>query len=274
MHIVEKRFPLSSKAQYKPDEHTLSDARAFYRPFGIENMVIVQPSIYGTDNSCTLNALRELTLRHARAVVEIDPRSTSLETLREWHELGVRGVRVNLVSAPRDLSAQELKKELEAYATAIRPFDWILQLFVPMKMITMLEPIVNGLGVTVCFDHFGFPDLPSPYDPATTPDPYKLPGFDSLARLLKGERTYVKISGFYRVSKDPELRDLDKTGKELLRIAPDACVYATDWPHTRFENIDSVPFIEKCYAWCKGVEGLEEKLFRTNAETLWDVRAD
>jgi predicted TIM-barrel fold metal-dependent hydrolase len=271
MHIVEAQYSLSAKAQYKPNPHTLSDARSFYSPLGIENVVIVQPSVYGTDNSCTLNALRTLTPRHGRAVVEIDPTKTSLRTLQSWHELGVRGVRVNLVSVSRDLDEQEMRRELGAYARLIRLLKWVLELYIPMKSIPILEPIVRGLGVTVCIDHFGSPSLPSSYAPSKAIDPYDLPGFSSLVRLLRAGKTYVKISGFYRISRDADMRDLEALGKELLRVAPDRCVYATDWPHTRFENIDSVPFIEMCYRWCGEGTDLEEKLFRTNAEVLWGV---
>jgi predicted TIM-barrel fold metal-dependent hydrolase len=272
MHIVEPdRFPLHASAKYKPHPHTLADARAFYDPFGIQNMVIVQPSIYGNDNSCTLQALRDLTPKHGRAVIQFDPEAVSERELREWHELGVRGVRVNLVSVGREVTGLELRQELERYAKIIRPFHWVLQLYIPLKMATALEDVVPGLGVKVCIDHFGSPSLPDPYDPSKAIKPYDLSGFESVVRLLQ-KQTWVKISGQYRISKDPELRDLDSVGRELIKEAPNRVVYATDWPHTRFENIDSVPFIEMCYDWCGKGTGLTEKLFRSNAEELWDVR--
>jgi predicted TIM-barrel fold metal-dependent hydrolase len=79
------------------------------------------------------------------------------------------------------------------------------------------------------------------------------------------------MSGQYRISKDPEMRDLEPIAMELLKMAPDRVVYATDYPHTRFEDIDSVPFIEACFRWCGEDTGLAEKLFVKNAEELWDV---
>ena len=75
MHVVDPRvFPLSKDAQYQPSPHTLDDAHAFLNQLGIEKMVIVQPSIYGNDNSCTLDGLRRLGTTHGRAVVQFDPR--------------------------------------------------------------------------------------------------------------------------------------------------------------------------------------------------------
>ena len=272
MHIVEpERFPLQANAQYKPHAHTLAQAQDFYKPLGIENMVIVQPSIYANDNACTLQALRDLTSKHGRAVVQFDPAVVDSETLQEWHDLGVRGVRVNMVSVGREVSAEELRKELEAYAKVIKPYDWVLELFVPLKLVQSLEDIVPALGVKVCIDHFGWPTLPELYDPSKAIKPYELPGFESLVKLAQ-KQTWIKISAPYRLTKDPDMRVLDAIGRELIKECSERVVYATDWPHTRFENIDSVPFIEKCFEWCGKGTGLEEKLFRTNAEELWDVR--
>lgn len=271
MHIVEPdKFPLDAKAQYQPHPHTITDAKAFFDPLGIQNMVIVQPSIYANDNSCTLDALRALTPQHGRAVVQFDPKTIKQRVLDEWHDLGVRGVRVNLVSVGRELNEQELRAELSEYADVIRRLDWVLEVYIPLKMATVLERIVPELDVKVCIDHFGQPTLPSPYDPSKAVKPYDLPGFSSLVNLLRGH-TWVKLSGQYRISKDSELRDLEPIAMELLKMAPDRVVFATDWPHTRFENVDTKPFIEACFKWCGEGTGLIDKLFVTNAEELWDV---
>ena len=271
MHIVEpEKFPLDAKAQYQPHPHTMADARSFFDPLGIQKMVIVQPSIYANDNSCTLNALRDLTPKYGRAVVQFDPRTIKQRVLDDWHGLGVRGVRVNLVSVGRQLSEQDLRAELTEYADVIRRLDWVLEVYIPLKMATMLEKIVPELDVKVCIDHFGQPTLPAPYDPTKAIRPYDLTGFTSLVNLLQGN-TWVKLSGQYRISKEPELRDLEPIAMELLKMAPDRVVFATDWPHTRFDNIDTKPFIEACFKWCGDGTGLTEKLFVSNAEELWDV---
>jgi len=271
MHVVDpNRFPLDAKAQYKPHPHTLDDARTFYNGLGIQNMVLVQPSIYGNDNSCMLEALIELTPKHGRAVVTFDPNAISKDTLQEWHDIGVRGVRINLVSVGREVSDAELQQELEQYARIIKPYNWVLQLYAPMKLADSLVKIVPDLGVKVCLDHFGSPALPKPYDPTKAIRPYALPGFESLITMLR-TNTWVKLSAPYRLSQDPNMRDLDAIGRELVKEASNRVVYATDWPHTRFENINSIPFIEQCYEWCGTDTGLAQKLFQTNAEELWDV---
>ncbi|KAK4937624.1 hypothetical protein LTR10_021770 [Elasticomyces elasticus] len=271
MHVIEpEKFPLHPSVKYTPHAHTLDDARMFYAQFGITNMVLVQPSIYANDNSCMLAALRELTPKHGRAVVGLDPHKIDPDTLRTWHEIGVRGARVNLVSVGREVRDSELRSELQAYARVLKPLDWVLQLYIPMHLAVPLEKIVPDLSVKVCIDHFGWPSLPEPYDPSRAIDPYGLAGFESLVTLLQ-KNTWVKLSAPYRLSKDAEMRDLDPIGRELIKEGKDRVVYATDWPHTRYDDIDSVPFIERCFEWCGTDTGLIEKFFRDNAEDLWDA---
>lgn len=271
MHVVDpERYKLAADAKYKPHAHTLEDAKSFYSQFGIQNMVFVQPSIYGNDNSCMLDALRELTSRHGRAVVGLDPHTIDQSTLQQWHVLGVRGARVNLVSVGREVTESELRSELQAYARILKPLGWVLQLYIPLRLATPLETIVPDLGVKVCIDHFGWPTLPDRYDPSQARLPYEMPGFESLVSLLQ-KQTWVKLSAPYRLSKDPDMRDMDPIGQELIKEATDRVVYATDWPHTRFDGVDSVPFMERCFEWCGNDSALIEKLFRDNAEELWDA---
>jgi predicted TIM-barrel fold metal-dependent hydrolase len=174
------------------------------------------------------------------------------------------------------MDAAELSATLQQYANVIRPLDWVLQLYVPLKMVADLENIVPELGVRVCVDHFGQPTLPGPgsKDPySTTADPYALQGFGPLIKLLKQGRTYVKLSAPYRISKQEGQRDLEPLARELLQVAGKrSVVFATDWPHTRFEGLDIKPFMEKVLEWCGDDLELVERLFRGNAEDLWGVK--
>jgi predicted TIM-barrel fold metal-dependent hydrolase len=272
MHIVDpERFPLAADAQYRPHPHTIKDAKNFYSGLQIRNMVFVQPSIYGNDNSCMLEALEHVTPKHGRAVVQFDPETIENKTMEKWHAMGVRGVRVNLVSVERELSDEELRKELQSYAKVLKPLGWVMELYIPLKLALPLANIVPELGIKVCIDHFGSPVLPTPYEPGRTIHPYDMKGFASLINLLQGGHTWVKMSAPYRLSRDPKMRDLDAIGKELIIKASKRVVYASDWPHTRFENIDSKPFIEKCFEWCGHDERLISRLFRDNAKELWQI---
>ncbi|KAK8118273.1 4-sulfomuconolactone hydrolase [Apiospora kogelbergensis] len=223
MHVLDPRFPLDAAA----------------------------PSIYGHDNACTLSALRALGgPDRARAVVAFDPAATPPETLAAWHRLGVRGVRLNLQSggaAPPARAA--LEAALRAHAAAVRPLGWVLQIYASLPTIAQLEPLLADgaaqLGVRVCIDHMGHPDLAASRAFAQSGDPYALAGFASLVRLLEGGNAWVKLSAAYRFSAAPDgFSDAAPVAKELLRVAGRSrVVFATDWPHTRFEGLDIRPWI-------------------------------
>lgn len=271
MHVFDPTLqPYGANTPYQPIPSTLPDALSFEASLGLRNIVLVQPSTYGYDNTCVLDALKKIKSQNTRrGVVGFDPETISAATLREWHALGVRGVRVNLKSTETEMDPTQFERILRSYADHIRPFGWVLQLYVPMETIPSLESFLPDLGVKVCFDHFGSPKLPLPGN-----NPYELPGFQSLVSLLNRGNTYVKISAAYRVSADPNMRDLEPLAKELIKVAGrKSLVFATDWPHTRFNNLDIAPFIEACMKWCGGDQELVDRLFRRNAEELWDVDA-
>ncbi|KAK2813790.1 hypothetical protein FQN50_000190 [Emmonsiellopsis sp. PD_5] len=290
MHIVDPpTYPLSPTALYTPQPHLLPSYLSFTSTLSNPppKPVLIQPSIYGTDNSCLLSALHTLNGPRggARGVVCFDPATTSAETLEGWHALGVRGVRVNLVSVGREVGGEELRGEVGGYVQKVgglgrgngngKGRGWVVQLYVDMSVLDGLVGVDLGDdtgGVRICLDHFGKPTLPplSATDTDTF-DPYSLPGFSTLVTMLRGGRTYVKFSAPYRISDDPEFRLLGVIARELIRVAPGRVVFATDWPHTRFEGVDVGPFVRKCVEWCDGDEGMVERLFRRNAEELWDV---
>ena len=285
MHIMDgERYPNYSRQNYTLSErYTLSAALAFESTLGIERIVIVQPSCYGTDNSCVIDALRELGPTRGRGVVVFDPDEITESTLREWHQCGVRGVRVNLQSVDKKLDNAELSKLLERYAALIGPLGWVIQFYVPLHVISELEGIVSTLKVRVCFDHFGQPSVPQDLDGNSEQSsgarpsweaPYSIPGFASLVRLLERGNTYVKLSAPYRISKMlPHFPDLDPVAQELLRVAGKSrVVYASDWPHTRFGGMDIGPWTDRVLDWCEASDGLAERIFRDNARDLWDVR--
>ncbi|KAL0936835.1 amidohydrolase [Colletotrichum truncatum] len=270
MHVVDPAaYPLAKDAIYCPKTHRLDHALAFESSVGIDNIVLVQPSIYGNDNTCLLDALRALGPRRGRAVVAFEPGSLPQSTLREWHRLGVRGVRINLSSVGKSLTAEELDDLLHRYAEDCKPLDWVIQVYMPMSMIELLEPIVPTLGVRVCVDHLGHPcvkDMPSH-------NPCDMKGFKSLARLLKADNTYVKLSAPYRLSSKADHSDLEPIAREVLNLrGKDRVIFATDWPHTRFEGLDIRPWMETVLDWCGKDDVLVDRLFRGNAEDLWDTR--
>ncbi|KAJ4288443.1 hypothetical protein N0V90_011678 [Kalmusia sp. IMI 367209] len=243
---------------------------SFEKDIGISNIVLVQPSIYGNDNSCLLDALKAIGPDNGRGVVGIDPDTVELSTLQAWHKLGVRGVRLNLKSTNVKFTEELLKDLLRRYADAIRPLGWVLELFIGMKDIPILERTAGDLGVRLVVAHCGAPELPT-MDKRTHPlDPYDLTGFQSLVNLMRSGNTWLKFSAAYRFDEDPEMRGIEAIACEILKQFGDRIVFASDWPHTRFDGLDVRLFVERCMKWTDAA-GLTENVFCLNARELWDV---
>jgi predicted TIM-barrel fold metal-dependent hydrolase len=270
MHVTSPDYPLAANAAYVPSLHSLQHAMKFEATIGLSNIVLVQPSIYGNDNSCLLDALKAIGPKHGRGVVGIDPETIDLATLQQWHEVGVRGVRLNLKSNNTSFTEKSLRETLQCYAKAIKPLNWVLELFIGMEDIPILERAAGDLGVQLCIAHFGAPKLPTSEQQTDPINPYDLVGFQSLVNLLRSGNTWLKFSAAYRFDKDPDMRGIEPVAQELLRVAGERLVFASDWPHTRFDGLDVKPFVERCLQWTDDA-GLTEKVFTTNAKKLWDV---
>lgn len=269
MHIIDPtRYPLDAAAVYTPSVSGTWDAVANETAFGMDHITIVQPSIYGNDNSILLDALTGLGPYRARGVVQFEP-NISTTTLKEWHAKGVRGVRLNAVSGGEEVNVEEFAGRLQTYADVIRPFGWTLQAYAPMSVLPDVEDIISNLNVTFVLDHFSNPTLPDlSASNSSSFDPHSVEGFDSLLRLLKGGNTYIKFSGAYRI--EPSMIGLEFMAKEILRTRTDRVVFASDWPHTRFERLDIRPFIQTVLDWATEFECVEE-VFAGNARRLWGV---
>lgn len=300
MHIIPPdfdEFPLLPTAQYKPKPHTLADAFKFYRQqsgLGITNprLVLTQVSIYGNDNSALLSGLADLK-GNGRGVVECEPTTVSIEQLQIWWDQGARGVRINLVSVGRSMTEDELQESLQKYVSKLaqhklpdKDKKWVIEMYIPLNLVPVFHKVLPRIHdsdkVRWCLDHFaGLKIATDAPNLSASGDVSVITGFSSLLELLTSEslpEVYVKISAAYRM--DPEypspeaMGRLDLIGSELISRAPDRVLWASDWPHTRFESIDSVPFIEACYRWCgEGEDGKSrrERLFRLNSELLWDM---
>ncbi|KAG9539931.1 amidohydrolase 2, partial [Aureobasidium melanogenum] len=270
MHVTDPNYPLALGAAYVPSLHTLTDVQNFEGTIGIRNTVFVQPSIYGNDNSCLLDALRVAGPSHGRGVVGIDPDMLDVAQLQEWHMLGVRGVRLNLKSNNATYTEDSLTEMLQKYANAIRGFGWVLELYIGMEAMPILEEIVPSLGVRMSIAHFGAPTLPSPEAASYPLNPYDIPGFPSLVNLARAGSTWVKFSAPYRFDKDTQFRGVESIARELLKVAGDRCIFASDWPHTRYDGLDIRPFVEAVLDWTDEAN-LTKEVFSLNAKELWDI---
>jgi len=259
---------------FNPKQATLDQALAFESDLGIDHVCIIGASVFGTDNACLVDALRRLKGK-GRGIAYIDPASITEAELDELHSVGVRGIRVNLWTRSLVYKPENWAMVLSSYAERLRRLDWVIQIYTSMDQIPSIASIIPTLGVKVVFDHLGCPDRASP--------PVSQPGCRALYGLLaENKNVYIKLSGFYRLSKVPEL---DQHMRKLVEIAPTQVVWASDWPHTGgatrnpggdrtveqdFMTPDIPKFIRDCIGWCRGDEALMRKIWVENPRKLWD----
>ncbi|CAD0088126.1 unnamed protein product [Aureobasidium vineae] len=269
MHVTSPEYPLAKSAAYKPSLHSLDHAMTFEKTIGISKIVLVQPSIYGNDNSCLLDALKEIGPTNGRGVVAFDPDDIASDTLQQWHKSGVRGVRLNFKSTNEPFDPDAVKETLRKYASIVKPLDWVIELFIDLEQLRFLTDIIPDLGVKFCIAHFGAPDMkrwesyPS--------DASNVPGMQHLMALLsQADNLWVKLSGHYRYDLSVDgMAGTEAITKTLLNTAKDKLVFASDWPHTRFEGLDVKPFVSRCLDWTEEHDA-KDLVFCDNAKRLWD----
>jgi predicted TIM-barrel fold metal-dependent hydrolase len=214
------QYPLDRGRLYTPDPALASDLFAMLDGAGVDRAVLVQPSAYGTDNRCMLDALSIYPGR-LRGVAVVDADIAEAELAR-MHALGVRGVRLNLASAGGRSSA-ETGEMLERFAARLAPLGWHVQMFVSLDIIAAIAPLVRRLPVDVVFDHMGL---------AQAALGVAQLGFSALVDLMRGGGVWVKLSGTYRISDEIYgNRDVTTLARALIAANPGRVVWASDWPH-------------------------------------------
>jgi predicted TIM-barrel fold metal-dependent hydrolase len=221
-HIFPDRakFPFIAGRAYTPEPASLEEMAAMHRSLHIERVVIVTPSVYGTDNSATLYGIKTRG-KTARGVAVIDERTTEKE-LDALALAGVRGIRVNFAHAgPTDPAIARAR--LRAAFERVKNRDWHVQLYGTLPVMAALKDLVLDAPVPVVFDHFGG---------AQAALGVNQPGFSDLVNLIQSTRAYVKISAAYRSSSNaPEYRDVAPFAQALLEANTDRVLWGTDWPH-------------------------------------------
>jgi predicted TIM-barrel fold metal-dependent hydrolase len=223
VHVIPDpaKFPFWSGRVYTPPVDTAEDLLALQKALHLDRVVIVTPSVYGTDNAATLDGIKQLGQERARGVAVIGPQ-TSAADLDAMQKGGIRGIRVNLeqggVSDPA--IAGRLLDEAVARLAGI---PWHLQIYARLTLIAALKEKLAAVPVPVVFDHFAG---------AKAALGVSQPGFDAVLDLVRIGKAYVKISGAYRASSQaPDYAEVAPFARALIEANSDRIVWGTDWPH-------------------------------------------
>jgi predicted TIM-barrel fold metal-dependent hydrolase len=274
VHIIgdPTRFPFVADRVYTPPPATTDMLTDLHRALKIDRVVLVQPSFYGSDNACMVDALRRIGSR-ARGVAVLD-KAMSDSVLKEMKVAGVRGVRINLeTSGQTDVAAA--KASVEETVAQVAPLGWHIQIYTRPSVIVALADTLAALPVPLVFDHFG--GLKAALGPTQ-------PGYDVVIGLVKSGHAYAKISAAYRLSdKPPDYAEIAPIAQALVAANPDRIVWGSDWPHTNPvrrpvteitppANVDDGLLLDQLVKWVPDA-AIRRKILVGNPERLYDFPA-
>ena len=257
------RYPYVSDLRYPPPLAPVEDYLALAKKLGIERFVFVQPSAYGRDNRCMLDAMREVGVKNCRGIADIDENAPDAELAR-LHALGVLGVRINVSPVQRyeaGLAAKVLPR-IERLAARCAEIGWQLDFLTPGWLTAELMPTLKKLNVDFTLAHFGM---------FLAKGGVRQPGFQQLLELLRrGERhCWVKLTGVYRMSVAKSFADAAPMAHALIEAAPDRLIWGSDYPHLSFaEGVGSVELWNLLGKWAPE-ETLRRRILVDNPQRLF-----
>lgn len=225
---------------------------------GMTRGVIVQISVYGTDNSymCEVLERHPNTLRGV-AVVEADVSDAELKRL---HQSGVRGARLNVL-----FGGGIGFDSMERLAAKIAPLGWHMEFLMDIRRLPELWPRMRTLPCPVVIDHMGhMPVASGVSDPA----------LDALCEALSQHNWWCKLSGPYRISNQLDnYQDVTPWAQSLIAAAPDKIVWGSDWPHVALPTmVDTGRMLNQLAVWAPD-EAQRNKILVDNPARLYDFSA-
>jgi len=248
------RYPLSAGRSYTPPAALVADYLAMADKVGIGRMVVVQASVYGTQNEVTLDAVQQFGPHRARAVVVIDD-SFDDTALRAMHQRGARGVRFNMVSGNGTPEEQ-----LDALARRLAPLGWHIQIYAEGDKLAEIAPRLARLPVDVVIDHSG--GVMAARGTAH-------PQFQALLRLLDSGRAWIKVCSYRVSSAGQPWDDAAPNVQALVAAAPERCVWGTDWPHPQMDPAPEAGLLfDQFVEWVPDA-ALRQRILLDNAARLY-----
>jgi D-galactarolactone isomerase len=215
VHFYDQRFPVAATSKLRPPDASITDYRVVQKALGLQRVVVVQPTTYGLDNSCQLDAVAQLG-DDARLIAVVDQRATHRQLAR-LTEQGGRGARFFMF--PGGAVSWDIMADV---AKLIAPFDWHIQLQMSGNQLCERVDQLLALPVAIVIDHVGR------FVPPVDDD-----AFHALLRLIDRGNCWVKLSAPYESESDPthKYERVTTLVHALVNHAPERMLWATNWPH-------------------------------------------
>ena len=256
MHFYSDAYPTAPTAFMTPPNALVEDYRTVQKRLHLERVVVVQPTTYGTDNRCQLEAMKAFG-KDARGVMVVDPKTRD-EELQELTDAGVCGVRFHML--PGGALAWDV---LEEMAARVNNFGWHVQLQMNGREFPERETLLKELPCDLVVDHVG-----RFMGPVPTVDK----AFKSLLGFLDRGRCWVKLSAPYESSESgpPDWEDVTLEAKALVRFAPERMLWASNWPHPgQTDPPDEAELLDLLLDWVDDASA-RNRILRDNPAELYN----
>ena len=226
-----EKYPYGSDIRYKPPYEPIERYLALARRIGFTRYVFVQPSAYGFDNSCLLDAMHELDPAIRRGIIDLDENTTGDRELADLNAMGVRGIRVNIapIRKPEAGLAASMRPRIARLAKICAELGWHLDFLTPGWLVSELMPTLRELPISFSVAHMGlFPAKDGPQQR----------GFREFLDLAAdgSARCWVKLTGIYRFSGLADFSDVKPIAQALMARAPGQLIWGSDFPHLSFHD--------------------------------------
>jgi predicted TIM-barrel fold metal-dependent hydrolase len=148
--ITAGRYRYGTDIRYKPPLAALEDYLKLARHLGCERFGFVQPSAYGRDNTCMLDAMHAVGAK-CRGIVDVDENAPDAELAR-LNAAGVRGVRVkvNPIKPPEPGFSKSMLSRSERLDARCAELGWMLDFLTPGWLTRELIPVTGKLSSHRC----------------------------------------------------------------------------------------------------------------------------
>lgn len=256
VHVFDpRRFPYSPTRSYTPGPAPVQDLLRHLERVECTRVVCVQPSVYGFDHACLLDALGALNGAgvQARGVAVLAPGTTAFQ-MEALHGAGVRAARINWqvpvaggsgVGSP----VNTLSQAVMALHERLGGHPWAIEVFARLPVLLEAAPTLAAIDRPVVIDHFGLPDLRHGIDA----------GGQLVELLVANPQLSLKISAPYQVSRqEPDYGDLAGLVHRLGQAVPAQLLWGSNWPHTSGTRRDAAT----------QTDGVEPFRYENDARTL------
>ena len=241
-------YPYAAERRNSPPALPLADYMTGYRNFartcGIGRMVFTQPSTYGRDNTCLLDAI-QMCGGTARGIVDIDENAPDAELAR-LAAAGVVGVRFNLGPPNRPREAGLLEKHLarlQRLDARCAEIGWQIDILSPSWLIVDMLDIYRNFRSNFTLAHFGM---------FLARDGAQQPGLLRMIDFLRDGpgRCYVKLTAPYRMASAPSYADSTVIAQALVAAAPDHIIWGSDYPYlSHADHVNSMTLFNLIAQW-------------------------